>query len=56
MIWFLRMARWVRHPPSEGRVKLILGVIAAVFALWGVEQILGWPQGLGLEPSGRFRP
>ena len=27
--WLLRMARWVRHPPSAGRVRLVLIVLAA---------------------------
>ena len=56
MIWFLRMARWARRPPSEKRVKLVLGVIALVFALWGVEQLFGWPDALSLDPARRFRP
>jgi len=56
MIWFLRMARWVRRPPSEARVKLVVGVIALILALWGVERLFGWPDALSLDPGGRFRP
>lgn len=49
MIWFLRMARWVRNPPNAKRVALVLGVIAAVTALYFVEQVFGWPEALTVE-------
>ena len=42
----LRMARWAHRPPSEGRVKLVLGVIAICAVLWGLEQIFGFPDWL----------
>lgn len=37
-IWFLRMKRWVQHPPSKRRVQLVVGVICVCFALYGLEQ------------------
>ncbi len=47
--WFLRMARWARNPPSEGRVKLVLGVILACLLLFGYERLFGWPDWLTPE-------
>ncbi|MFN3938464.1 MAG: hypothetical protein ACK4KW_12915 [Gemmobacter sp.] len=44
--WFVRMARWVRNPPSRDRVVLVVGVVAACFALAAVELIWGWPDWL----------
>ncbi len=45
-IWLIRMARWARNPPSPGRVKLVLGVIACCLVLFGIERIFGWPDWL----------
>ncbi|MDO9526433.1 MAG: hypothetical protein Q7J57_13005 [Gemmobacter sp.] len=53
--WFLRMARWVRHPPSSARVKLVLGVIAACLLLVAIEKFIGWPDMLTLQGGGRLR-
>lgn len=44
--WLLRMAKWARHPPSPGRVKLVLAVIAACLVLAGIEWLWGWPEAL----------
>lgn len=46
MTWLMRMARWARHPPSPGRVKLVFVVIALCVAIYGIEQIWGWPDWL----------
>jgi len=51
-VWFLRMARWVRHPPSAARVRLVLGVIALCLALVAVERFIGWPDALTLPERG----
>ena len=61
MIWLLRMARWARHPPSTGRVLLILGVVAACLLLVGIERFRGWPEALtldgrGMRPGQMLRP
>jgi hypothetical protein len=42
-IWFLRMARWVRNPPSAGRVKLVLAVVAVCVAIVLAEKLFGFP-------------
>ena len=46
MTCLMRMARWARHPPSPGRVKLVFVVIALCVAIYGIEQIWGWPDWL----------
>lgn len=53
MIWFLRMARWVRNPPSPARLRLVLAVVAIVLLLAAVERYLGWPDALTVD---RLRP
>lgn len=52
-IWLMRMARWVRHPPSWQRVVLVLSVIAACLALFTVERFLGWPDWLTVNGPAR---
>lgn len=51
--WLLRMVRWVRHPPSDRRVILVFSVVVIVLALWGYEQLFGWPE--ALTPAGGTR-
>lgn len=56
--WFVRAARWARHPPSPGRVKLVLAVVALVVALFLIERFVGWPDWLTVAPprrGGSFR-
>jgi hypothetical protein len=52
---FLRMAKWVRHPPSWGRVKLVLAVIGLCLLLVAIERLFGWPEALTLPDGGRGR-
>ena len=47
------MSQWARHPPSWGRVKLVLGVVGLCLAVWGVELIWGWPEWLTVNGRGR---
>ena len=55
--WLFRMARWARNPPSEGRVKLVLGIVVLCLALFAIERFIGWPDWLSTEPKGwKFRP
>ncbi|MBE0554797.1 MAG: hypothetical protein IH625_13995 [Rhodobacteraceae bacterium] len=54
MNWFLRMAKWARHPPSPARVRLVAAVVAICLVLWGIELIWGWPE--WLTPNRRIRP
>lgn len=55
MRWLLRASRWARNPPSEKRVRLVLGVIALCLLLVGIERLIGWPNWLTVEgmPGGR---
>jgi hypothetical protein len=48
-IWFVRMARWARNPPSWGMVMLVTGVIVAALAIYGVERLVGWPDWLTVD-------
>lgn len=47
--WLLRAARWVRNPPSERRVLLVLGIIAVGLALVGLEHLGLWPDWATLD-------
>ncbi len=53
---FLRMAKWAKTPPSEGRVKLVLGIVVLCVVLFGLERVFGWPSWLELPdtPKGRI--
>ena len=42
-VWFLRMSRWARNPPSAKRVKFVFAIIAVGVAIWGVEYMGWWP-------------
>ena len=44
--WLLRAVRWARNPPSEKRVLLVLAVVAICLAIWGLEQLFGFPDWL----------
>lgn len=49
LIWLFRMRRWAQNPPSWGRVKLVVGVIAVCLALVAVEVFIGWPDWMTLD-------
>lgn len=49
-IWLLRMKRWMRNPPGPGKVKLVVGVVAAGLILAGIEALWGWPEWLTPRP------
>lgn len=40
---------WARNPPSEKRVKLVLGAIAICLVIVGVEKFIGWPDWATVE-------
>lgn len=42
-VWFLRMAKWARNPPSAGRVKLVIAVIMLCLAIVALERLFGFP-------------
>ncbi len=50
---FLRMAKWARHPPSDSRVKLVLGILALCLVLFGIERLIGWPDWLTMANTPR---
>lgn len=47
--WLVRAKRWALNPPSEGRVRLVFGVIAACLLIVGWEWVFGWPEWLALN-------
>ena len=53
--WFLRMSQWARNPPSEKRVILFFGILAACLILFGIERFIGWPEWLQMEGTPRGR-
>ncbi|HSF63934.1 MAG TPA: hypothetical protein VLA78_06080 [Paracoccaceae bacterium] len=53
LTWFLRMAQWARNPPSEGRVKLVVGVILLCLAIALYEWAFGWPDWLTTQGGAR---
>ncbi len=57
LLWLTRMARWVRHPPSPARAKLVFTVIGICLVLVAVERFIGWPEWLTTQGGTRgFRP
>ncbi|MES2144097.1 MAG: hypothetical protein V4516_06985 [Pseudomonadota bacterium] len=46
--WFVRMRGWIEKPPSMGRVKLVVGVVALCFLVVIIERVFGWPDWLTL--------
>ena len=47
--WLLRAKRWVQNTPSEGRVKLVLGVVALCLVLVAIERLAGWPDWMTVD-------
>ncbi|MES2541118.1 MAG: hypothetical protein V4720_02525 [Pseudomonadota bacterium] len=47
--WLLRAKRWAQNPPSEGRVKLVFGVVALCLVLVGIEYFVGWPDWMTVD-------
>lgn len=54
--WLMRMSQWARNPPSPRKVKLVLGVIAVVVLIVGVEALGLWPGALTLDRPPRHGP
>ncbi len=52
-MWFLRMARLVRHPPSVRLAALWVGVILVCLLIGGAEWLWGWPDWLTV--NGKMR-
>lgn len=51
----IRLARWVRHPPSPRLARVVLGVVAVCLVLVAVEQFWGWPDWLTVARGGGMR-
>lgn len=49
LIWLVRAARWVRNPPSARMVILVLAIIAAGLAIFGLEHFGLWPEWATVE-------
>ncbi|MBU8539260.1 hypothetical protein [Falsiroseomonas tokyonensis] len=39
----IRMAQWLRHPPSRRTVQIIVVVLVVATVLVLVEKFIGWP-------------
>ncbi|WP_168771033.1 hypothetical protein [Palleronia sediminis] len=51
--WLLRARRWAHNPPSMGRVKFVLAIVAICVLLFAIERVWGWPDWLTPERPGR---
>ena len=49
LMWLVRVARWVRNPPSPRMVALVLAVIAMALAIVGLEYFGLWPEWATME-------
>ena len=49
----VRMAYWSRHPPSRHYLIAMTVAVAAALAIVLVEQFVGWPEFLTIEPLPR---
>lgn len=54
LTWFLRMAKWVRNPPSPRQVKIVLGVIAIAAVIVGLEWAGLWPDWAQMDRAPRL--
>jgi hypothetical protein len=49
LAWLVRAKGWARNPPSEGRVKLVFGVVALCLVIAGIEYFGLWPDWMTLD-------
>jgi hypothetical protein len=49
ILWFMRMVRWARRPPSAKHVKFVFTIIAAGLLIAGIEKYIGWPDILDIN-------
>lgn len=42
-LWFLRMVKWARNPPSMKQVKVVGAVLAIVLVIVGLDMLGLWP-------------
>lgn len=50
--WLVRMALWLRNPPSKRRIQIVLITVICAALLYGIEQTIGWPEALTVEKIG----
>ena len=51
----LRAKLWSRNPPSEARVKLVIGAILICLIIVGIERFVGWPDWATVEKVNGLR-
>ena len=51
----LRMSKLARHPPSERKVKLVIGVIVICLILFAIERWIGVPDWMQMDLQRRNR-
>jgi len=54
--FLLKAKLWVRNPPSEKRVMLVVAAIAICLLIVGIEKFIGWPEWATVEKMRGFRP
>jgi hypothetical protein len=55
-IHLLRMAKWVRNPPSVRRVLLVFGTVAICLVIAGLEYLGVFPDWMQAQPHKPFKP
>jgi hypothetical protein len=53
-MWFVRMARWLRHPPSKRTMAIWVVVILLCLLIAGAEWLWGWPAWLTVNGRARL--
>jgi hypothetical protein len=51
MMWLMRMARWVRRPPSLLQVKIVAVVIALAIVIVVLGKTGYWPEWARMDPK-----
>lgn len=54
--WLARMSLLARRRPSRKLFLVVMAVVLAVVALWGIEQVWGWPEALSSRGGRRIAP
>jgi hypothetical protein len=53
-LWFVRMAKWLRHPPSKRTLAIWAVVIGLCLLVAGAEALWGWPDWLTVNGRPRL--
>lgn len=53
--FLLKASQWARKPPSESRVKLVIGVILVCLILVGIERFVGLPDWMSVNKVNGLR-